>query len=300
MPTRISTAQVFHNSKESIVMAKERETNSAVKSSTLKGLTKPSEAPAEWVISANLKDDVSVRENLAHSASLATHVLTATENILAQAQDLTQKIHELGLAAANGDTLGKNVSKHTYPEVRGLYENFIQALNTKFGNRTILGGFKSDRLAFDMEGNFYGDDGNLQIEADRGMKVSINVSAREAILGEGIQGGINIIQALQTLVQGLAENDKDKVRAALPGLHAATDQLSLSRTKIAGSMSQIDRAVNAHALNNIQSKDAVSKIEEADPIKVFSDLARDQTVLKAAIDTSHKLLTESPIDVLFK
>lgn len=300
MSSRISTAQVFHNSKENILNAKEKEVSSAEKSSSLKGLTRPSEAPAEWVIAANLKDDVNVRENMAHTASLATHVLTATENILSQGQDIVQKVHELALSASSGDLLGKNVSAHVLPEVEGLYKNFVQALNTKYGNRTILGGFKTDREAFDMQGNFFGDEGKLQIEADRGMKIPINISAREAILGEGQLGGVNILQTMQTLIQGLATDDKDMIHSSLAGLHSSTDQLSLARTKIAGSMSQIERAVNTHDLNNLQSKDAVSKIEEADPVKVFSDLARDQTVLRAAIDTSHKILTGSNVDSLFR
>lgn len=300
MPTRVSTAQIFHNSKENVLNAKEKEASSAEKSGSLKALQRPSEAPAEWVIASNLKDDISVRDNLAHGASLATHVLTATENILSQAQDITQKIQELAISAANGDILGNNVSKHTLPEVQGLYENFIQALNTKFGNRAVLGGFKSDRLPFDVQGNYFGDDGKMEIEIDRGLKVPINLNAKEVVYGEGQVDGINIIQNFQTLIQGLAQNDKDLIRAALPGLTTTTNQLSLARTKIAGSMQQMERAINAHGLNNIESKDAASKIAEADPVKVFSDLARDQTVLRAAMDTSHKLLTGSSVDVLFK
>lgn len=298
--TRISTSQIFQRSQDHIANAKEKEAASAEKSTSLKALNRPSQGPSEWVIAGNLKDDVNVRENLAKNASMATHVLSATENVVAQAQDIVQKLHELALSASGGDTLGKKTSQHVLPEAEGLYASFIQNLNTKFGNRTLLGGYKSDRNVFDAQGNFSGDEGQIEIEIDRGLKVPMNVSTREMIFGEGIKEGVNIIGAMHTLIEGLRMDDKTLIRGSLEGLNASTDQLSLSRTRIAGAMLEIERALGIHGINNIQSKDTVSRLEEADPIRVFSDLARDQTVLRAAMDTTHKLLTGAPPDILFK
>lgn len=298
MSTRISTAQIFHRSQEHIRSAKEKENISADKSSSMKELDRPSQAPAEWTIAANLKDDVSVRETLAKNASMATHALTAAENIMTQAQDITQKLHELALSAS-GTAVG-DVSRHLLPEAQGLYQSLVQAFNTRFGSRTVLAGYKSEGPAFDLQGNFLGDSGKIEIEIDRGLKVPINVSGEEAVLGKGLKDGVNILATVQQLIAGLQVDDKELIRGSLEGLNKATDQLSLSRTRIAGSMLEIERAINTNSMNNISNKDAISKIEEADAIKVFSELARDQTVLRAAMETSRKLLTESPVDILFK
>lgn len=297
---RISTSQLFSKSRDNVLNAKEKEASSAEKSGSLKALNRPSDSPSEWVIANNLKDDVAVRENLAKNVTLATHVLTATENVMAQAQDIVQRAYELALSTAGGDTKGNKTSQHVLPEAEGLFSNLIQSLNSKFGNRTLLGGYKTDRPAFDGLGNYLGDDGNIEIEIDRGLKVPVNISAQEAIYGVGLKDGVDIIANFRNFLEGLQLDDKEMIKNSLNGFGLATDQLSLSRTRIAGSMTEMERALNTHGTNNIQSRDAASKLEEADPIKVFSDLARDQTVLRAAMDSTHKLLTGSPPDILFK
>jgi flagellin-like hook-associated protein FlgL len=102
------------------------------------------------------------------------------------------------------------------------------------------------------------------------------------------------------LIDGLKANDIERIRGSLDGLKKSTDQLSTGRTELAGKQQEVARALETAATTGIEKKDAVSKIEEADAVKVFSDLARDQTVLRAAMDTSHKILTETSVDVLFK
>ncbi len=295
---RVSTAQFFDTTQRNIQNAKEKEAVSGEKASSLKELSRPSQAPAEWLIVAGQKNDVSVREGISKNASLASHMINSTDGVISQAQELVSKIHVLALSAV-GNAVG-DVSKHVLPEVQGLYENFIQNLNTKFGSRTLLGGQKSGGPAFDIEGNFLGDSKKIEVEIDRGVFIPINVSASQAILGEGVKDGVNIIQAMKDLIQGLATHNPDLVGGSLEVFTKATDQLSLSRTQLAGSSLQIERSIESIALGKIQQLDAIAQIEEADPIKVFSDLARDQTVLRAALESSHKIMSESPADILLR
>jgi len=295
---RVSTAQFFDTAQRNIQNAKERESISAEKSSSLKEISRPSQAPADWMVAETQKNDVAVREGISKNANLASHMINTTDGVLAQAQELVQKVHTLALSAI-GNAAG-DVSKHVLPEVQGLYENFIQNLNTKFGARTLMGGQKSQGPAFDIEGKFLGDSGKIEVEVDRGLFVPINVSGSQAILGEGLKDGVNIIQAMKDLINGLESHNQELVGASLDVFTKATDQISISRTQLAGSSLAIEKAIERNAENKIQQLDAVSQIEEANPIKVFSDLARDQTVLRAALESSHKIMSESPADILLK
>jgi flagellar hook-associated protein 3 FlgL len=295
---RVSTVQFFDTVQRNIQGAKEKESVSAEKASSLKELSNSSQAPAEWLIAASQKNDLAIRDGISKNAGVASHMITTTDGVLAHAQDLVQRIHTLALSAIG--TATGDVTKHVLPEVKGLYENFIQNLNTKFGPRSLLGGQKSGGPAFDLEGKFLGDAGKIQIEIDRGVFVPINVSGSQAILGEGLKDGVNIIQAMRDLIQGLESHNPDLVGGSLETFSKATDQLSIARTQLAGSSLAIESAINRNAETKIDQLDAISQIEEANPIKVFSDLARDQTVLKAALDSSHKIMSESPADILLK
>jgi flagellar hook-associated protein 3 FlgL len=296
--SRISTAQTFALTQGHIAKAKEREQVASNKAATQKELLVPSQAPADYVIAASIKDDLAVRESIGKNASLAAHVLNTTESILSQSQDIVQKIHELALQASSTSTA--DAPRHVLPEVQGLYENLLQALNTKFGERTLLAGHRSNQHAFDKEGNFLGDEGKIEVEIDRGLKVPLNLNAKQVILGEEVTGGVNIIQTIKTLIVGLEARDNEMIRSTLNELMSATDQLSTGRTQLAGRQLSIQQALETHTRTEETSKEVLAKIEEADPIKVFSDLAREQTVLRAAIETGRKVLTEDPTDILFR
>src|SRR5262249_42557447 len=128
----------------------------------------------------------------------------------------------------------------------------------------------------------------------------VNIPAKQVIQGEGIKGGVSIPEVLARLATGLETNDTQLIRSTLDDLTQAGDQLSLGRSQIGARMSEIERAVNAHEEQKIENLDDISKIEEADAIKAFSDLSRDQTVLRAAIATTQKVLNDDPINAFFR
>ncbi|NBX92358.1 MAG: hypothetical protein EB078_08295 [Proteobacteria bacterium] len=300
MTARVSTSQMFTNAQNHITTAREREVISSNKAATQKEVTRPSQAPADWTVAANLRDDLTVRETVAKNARFAHSFLTASENTLAQMQELVGRTYELALQASGSATVGPEQFYHVLPEVQGLYDNLIQTLNTEFANRPVFGGFQSHQKAFDSEGNFHGDDGKIEVEIDRGLKVPVNLSGSQIVLGQGLERGTNLIATYQDLLNGLKTGDESLVRSSLDGFSRVVDQISLGRTHIAGSMTEIQRALDNHQVHEEQGKKVVSQLEDADPVKVFSDLVRDQTVLRAAIDTNAKVLHNDPLDALLR
>lgn len=300
MPSRISTSQLFSNAQTHITTAREREVNSSMKAATQKEITKPSQSPGQWTVAANLKDDLSIRETIAKNASFANSFLTASENTLAQLQELVGRTHELAIEASGSASVSPDQFYRVLPEVEGLFQNVLQALNTEFGHRPIFGGYQSQQKAFDAEGRFQGDGGKVEVEIDRNLKVPVNLSGSQIILGEGLQRGVNLVETYQTLLSGLRDGDVEQVRASLEGLTGVVDQFSLGRSQIAGSMTEIQKALDSHQIQQEQGQKVISELEDADPVKVFSELVRDQTVLRAAIETNRKVLNEDPVGTLLK
>lgn len=300
MTTRISTNQMFRNSQAHVATAREREVISAEKSSTMKEIVRPSQNPSGWLTAATIKDDLSMRDSIARTASIALHTLSTTEGIMERMQEYVQRSHEIALSGAGDDFMSAAARKSSLAEMEGIFDGAIQSLNSRYANRTLLAGLKTQSPAFDPQGNYVGDNEEFRIEIARGLVVPVNVSGARAVMGDGIEGGVNILDGLRAVIEGFRNDDPILVRSSLETLLKANDQLSLVRSEIAGRQTQIERAFSDHELTAIQNKEAVSKIEEADAIKVFSDLARDQAVLRASMATSQKLLSENPADILFK
>lgn len=300
MAGRISTAQIYQQHEANLSRARNREAHSAERAATQKAVVRPSDNPTGWTVAHNLKEDISVREALKKNASLATHHLTAADQVLSRAQEYVQKAHELALGGAGEGPLATTGRLAAITELEGLYGSLVQALNTQFAGRTVMAGDMTRGPAFDLSGQYLGDSGQFEIEIERNVVIPVNVSAEKAIQGKGLTDGVDILAAFQTLITGLKEDDVQGVRSALPGLLKGTDQISIARTEIAGRQSQIEKTIESHGLMNIESTDTVSKIEDVDALKAFSDLSRDQVIVESALQTTKKILTEVPQDLLFK
>ena len=298
MSTRISTAQMFQGAQTKVALARDKENNSSERSSSLKELQHPSDNPGGWVIAANLKNEMAMNDSMAKTGAVANHVMAATEGVLSQLQDYTQRAHELAISASSTTApKGRDV---LVSEATALYDNVLRALNTRYAGRTLLAGYKSQGPAFDHDGDFVGDNHPFELEVDWQLNIPSNISSQQAILGAGLREGVDIPSAFIRLIDGLKSEDVDTVRGTLDDFMKAVDQLSVARSQIGARINESNQAQDAHTESKIRDSDVVSKIEEADPIKAFSDLARDQTVLRAAISTSEKVLKDNPADILFK
>lgn len=294
---RVSTAQIYDQSQARATEARDREVSTAERASTMKEIVRPSQNPHGWAVSKQIKDEGAVSETLVRNATLAKQVLAVTENALRQVGESVERAYELALGAVNRDAHAQTAA---LAEVSSLFDSAIQALNTRYGDRTLLAGFLTASPAFDSEGRYLGDDGKIEIELEEGRRMPVNISPRKAILGEDGRDGVNILEVMKRLQRGLESHDHDLVRSTFDDFLKALNQISISRTEIGARMNRIDRAIDSNETLQLERLSAVAEIEEADPIKVFTDLARDQTALKASLETTRKLLTEVPPDKLFK
>lgn len=298
---RISTPQIYHRTELNTENAREKEAQSSQIASSQKKIQRPSDDPTSWVTAKNLKDDIFLRESIAKNATIATGTLAATENIFGQIQEYVQRAHELAISSAGSMIVdAKTPRQSVLAEVKALFESMRTALNSSFNGRTLLAGYQSQLPAFDTDGNFIGDNGRIEIDIDKGLKAALNVSTEQIVLGRNREGGVDIPKLFQRLIVALEAGDRTLIGTTLEDFTKSVDQLSLGRAQIGAAQGEIQRALSSESEDKILKKDTVSKIEDVDVIRAFSDLARDQTVLKATLSTTEKVLHEVPQDALLK
>ncbi|MBI4403577.1 MAG: hypothetical protein HY537_05420 [Deltaproteobacteria bacterium] len=300
MPSRVSTAQIFSHGRAHVSQARSKEMVSAEKAGSLKEINRPSEDPSGWIMAQNLKGNVAVADAIAKNASLASSTLAATENIIERLNEYVQKAHELALSVSGLNFANESIRGPALEQMKGIYDLTMQALNTKYGDRVLLSGFKSPGMAFDEQGNFLGNSTPFEVEVAPGKRMAVNINAEQAISGQGSQESVNVPVLFRRLIDGLQNADQEKVQSTLGEFAKAVDQLSTARGQIGARMSEIERSLTAHGSERITTVGHISKIEDADAIKIFSDLAKDQTVLRSAVSTTQKILSETPPDILFK
>jgi flagellar hook-associated protein 3 FlgL len=291
---------MYQGATQNIANARERETISAEKASTNKEIVRTSQDPTGWVQAQNLKDDNSINDTLMKNASYAKSVLSTTENIFAQLQESVERAHELAIPASSNAITPSDVRSAVLNEVRELQSSVLRSLNTRFAGKTLLGGYQTKGPAFDSDGTFIGDQGKVEMEVSRGQRQELNIDTSQVILGKGLTHGVDIPDTMNRLVYGLENNDTEAIRGTLEDLLQAVDQLSIGRSQVAARMSALEKAGDVQKQESIQNLDAISRIEEADPLKAYTELNKDQVVLKAAMSTSQKILSEDPVSTFFK
>lgn len=300
MSTRISTNQIFQNATNSVAQAREREINSSEKSSTMKEINRPSDNAPGWVQANALKGELQSNETVNRNLSNANRMFSVTDNLLAQVTEGLERAHELAVTASSRSTAGEQGHQVILPEVKAVFDNVLQALNTRYAGRTLLGGFQTTKPAYDRDGNFQGDAGKIEIEMGNGQKLLTNLNPDEVIHGKGLPEGVDVIATFKDLMSGLESGNYETIRSTLPKLLKGVEQMSYGRSQVAARMKGLERALDGNESQAIEQKESISKIEEVDALKAFSDLTRDQTVLRAAMSTSQKILTEDPVQTLFK
>ena len=83
---------------------------------------------------------------------------------MAQAGEILIRAKELALQQA-GDIGTSEITRRTVSEeISQVYRQLTKIANTKYAGRYIFSGFKTDTSPFNHEGEYFGDDGEIDIE----------------------------------------------------------------------------------------------------------------------------------------
>ena len=122
--------------------------------------------------------------------------------------------------------------------------------------------------------------------------------ARELSSSFGMKPSEDIFKTLEALRIGLMTNDVDTIRSTLEPLDRIRDRVVTARAQVGSRVQGIDTAMANMSRNNIFNAELSSSIEDSDLIQVVSDMAREETVLRASLQASNKLIQPSLLDFL--
>ncbi|RZA00113.1 MAG: flagellar hook-associated protein 3 [Proteobacteria bacterium] len=120
----------------------------------------------------------------------------------------------------------------------------------------------------------------------------------ESIVPGGRNPQEDIFSALDALRVGLMTNDVDMIRSTIEPLDSIRDRVITMRAQVGARSNGIDNAIANMGKKNVFNAELQSSIEDADIIQVVSDMAREETVLKASLQASNKLIQPTLLEFL--
>ncbi len=114
----------------------------------------------------------------------------------------------------------------------------------------------------------------------------------------GIRQGVNIFAVIKDFHEGLNSGNRDKINGAIDGIDAAFKQVISSRAVIGAQQNLVQLGISSLDDQQVSAADTIAKIEDADTVKVFSELSRNENLLKTTLAANSKMITPSLLEFL--
>jgi flagellar hook-associated protein 3 FlgL len=152
---------------------------------TQKRINKPSDDPTGVGMAMQNRTNIKNLQQYDRNIMFAKTFLENSELALTQVGDALVRAKELAVQGASDTNAG--LPRQTIAtEVHQLYNTLVEAANRRYGERYIFGGFNTLQAPFDHDGNYLGDNGQIQIQNQQGQFMSMNLTGDQVFHGENL------------------------------------------------------------------------------------------------------------------
>jgi len=260
----------------------------------------PGDDPVSTQQVIQLKGLVQSAEQYARNITVGNAWLEQSDSSMADMGNVVTRAQELAMQMANG-TYTARERAIVATEMTQLKNELIQFGNGQIAGKYIFGGFVSDQPPFDpVNGIYNGTNDSISMEVDRGAYVAINVPGGNLLRGGSppSSSGTDIIGVLNNLINALSTNNVAGIRAELPALVNAQNQILAARGDVGARLNRVQSAADHIDSMKISLDKVISGKQDVDFLQVMSDLTNQQNAFQAALASSAKTSQLSLLDYL--
>lgn len=249
-------------------------------------VSKPSDDPAAYGAKVRRNYDMAMLETRSQTASRTQGELEIANNALSAGVDIMERAQEAAVEGANA-TASPETRKLLAQDIRAMRAELMSVGNTKYGDRYIFSGTKSDTIPFSTNGAFNGNDQTVSVPVLDGVNLPANVSGAKAFTAVG---GRDIFADLDALANSLDANDQDRVRAQIVNLTSGHDQLVRTQVEAGYGARRFADAVDVLANTHGVVAERESKEIQGDPAKQITELQLARTAYERSIAVTKQIL----------
>lgn len=155
-----------------------------------KRITKPSDDPLGATRILETRTEAQGFDQFEKNILSTKGFIEFSEQSIGEIGDLLIRAKELAIQQASDGASGPETRKMVGMEIRQIFEQMVNIGNRKFGDRYLFGGYKTLKAPFDLKGNYYGDDAEIEIPIDKDAKMVMNIPGSKVFLGKRINDPI--------------------------------------------------------------------------------------------------------------
>lgn len=258
--------------------------------STGKRINKPSDDPLRISSAFNLKKELQEIDQYLRNAETATTWIDLTTQTLTQVSEILNSARIIALRESNATaTYESRVA--SAQEVKNLKAQLLNLANTSFQGKYLFSGTKTLTKPFSEDGTYQGDGGEIQIQIEDRQTITVNVPGNQVF-----QGNEDVFAVLSDLEQALNNNDTAAISSQIERLDSCLNQIHRWEGEFGGRGKRVEIFKSRLQDQTVGLTKLLSTTEDADVIKVITDLQHAGAAYQAALYAGREILQYTLID----
>lgn len=260
--------------------------------STGKKITKPSDDPVVAMKGMFYRSNLTEVEQYKRNLSELYLWMENSEAGIEQANSGLQRVRELVIQGKNG-TLSPSDKQAVAREIEQIKSDLVQVANTQVSGRYIYNGTDVTNAPI-KDGNPPTVEANLEpymVEVSRGVSLRANINSSNVFS----QDLFDTIHKIQTGLDGTTTEDFDTL---LEDLDNVMDNMSGERSELGARYNRLEMIDDRIAQQEVMANRVLSDNEDADIERVITDLKTQESVHRAALSVSARIIQPTLMDFL--
>ncbi|HVQ93262.1 MAG TPA: flagellar hook-associated protein FlgL [Mycobacteriales bacterium] len=256
-------------------------------------ISRPSDSPTGTIVAMQIRGDLRQLQQYSRNTDDGKGWLNTVDSALTASMELVHRAREQALTGRSTGSSDQTAREALAGEVDRLRESLIGLANTKYLDRPVFGGTTTGSTAFDQNGNYAGDTGQVLRSAGAGIKVRVD-SPAASTYGTGPTQLFAVLAQVSTDLRtnpAALGNDLDLIDTASKLLQS---QLS----DVGARYNQLVQLGQAGTERTDQLRASLSDVEDVDLPKAIMELQLQQVAYQVALGAAARVIQPSLQDFL--
>lgn len=151
-----------------------------------KRINKPSDDALGAARVLESKTEIAGFDQFKRNILSAKEFVEFSEQSLGQVSDLLIRAKELAIDQADDAGNGPETRRIVAAEIKQIYQQMVNIGNQRLGDRYVFAGHKSLNAPFDMSGEYFGDDSQIEVQIDKSSFMPMNIPGSVVFLGRKV------------------------------------------------------------------------------------------------------------------
>ncbi|MEK5337691.1 flagellar hook-associated protein FlgL [Bacillus sp. FSL M8-0166] len=300
---RVTQGMISQNSLRNISKSYEKLSKINEQAQTGKRFTKTSDDPVAAVKSLQYSTALFRNEQYKNNLNEAQNWIDTSETSVTEIIDIMSNIRDKVLDAANGTKQPEDLAAIGV-EVGQMKKQIIDAMNTQMLGKFVFNGTSTNvkPVVENADGTYtfnfenYTDANAVQANISDGITLNVNSNPISAFGGQA--SGQNVIEMLTDLENSLKNGTFANSDDALASIDQFKEVMSAERSDLGARSNRVDLVGSRLTSQFEVLKNAKSDNEDVESEKAILDLLQQETVNRAALATTAKVIQPSLVDFL--